>query len=132
MREEEGLVYHVSAASTEGIDCGHVAFYAATSQDKLARAREVLERERIKLCREPIPRDEVERAQAWLVGQGDAALQRRGRVASLLAFNEVYGLGHAAHFAYARRIEAVRPRDVTALANAILRPDRLVTSIVAG
>lgn len=132
MREEEGLVYHVSAASTEGIDCGHVAFYAATSQDKLARAREVLERERVKLCREPIPRDEVERAQAWLVGQGDAALQRRGRVASLLAFNEVYGLGHAAHFAYARRIEAVRPRDVTALANAILRPDRLVTSIVAG
>jgi len=132
MREEEGLVYHVSAGSTEGIDCGHVSFYAATSHEKLARAREVLERERVRLCREPIPREEVERAQAWLVGQGDAALQRRGRVASLLAFNEVYGLGHAAHFSYARRIEAVRARDVTALANAILRPTRQVTSIVSG
>jgi zinc protease len=132
MREEEGLVYHVSASSTEGIDCGHVSFYAATSQDKLARARQVLERERLRLCREPIGREELERAQAWLIGQGDAALQRRGRVASLLAFNEVYGLGYGAHFSYARRIEAVRAKDVTELANAIFRPSRQVTAIVAG
>lgn len=131
MREEEGLVYHVSASSSEGIDCGHVSFYAATSQAKLARARVVLERERERLCREPPSADEVERAQAWLVGQADASLQRRGRIASLLAFNEAYGLGYAAHFAYARKIEAVRPRDVMTLARTLLRPERQVTAIVA-
>lgn len=132
MREEEGLVYHVSASSVEGIDGGHIAFYAATSQAKLPRARVVLERERERLCRGTVGRDELERAQAALVGQADAALQRRGRIASLLAFNEVYGLGHAAHFAYARRIEAVRPNDVLNLARALLRPERQVTSIVSG
>ena len=131
MREEEGLVYHVSASSSEGVDGGHVNFYAAMSQAKLPRARAALERERERLCREPVGRDELERAQAWLIGQGDAALQRRGRIASLLAFNEVYGLGHAAHFSYARRIEAVRPSDVTNLARALLRPDRQVTAIVS-
>jgi zinc protease len=130
-REEEGLVYHVSASSTEGIDAGHVNFYAATSQDKLARVRQVLERERERLCREAPSSVEVERAAALLVGQADAAMQRRGRVASLMAFNTTYGLGHAAHLGYERRILDVRPRDVLALAREVLRPDRQVTSIVS-
>lgn len=131
LREEQGLVYHVSASSTEGLDAGHVAFYAATSPDKLVRAREALERERARICREPIAALELERAQAYLVGQAEAALQRRGRIASSMAFNEIYGLGYAAHLAYARRIEAVRATDVTALARALLQPSRQITAIVA-
>lgn len=130
-REEEGLVYHVSASSSEGIDAGHVNFYAATSQDKLPRVREVLEREHQRLCREAPTGVELERAAACLIGQADAAMQRRGRVASLMAFNTTYGLGHAAHFAYERRILEVRPRDVLALARDVFRADRQVTAIVS-
>jgi zinc protease len=131
LREEQGLVYHVSASSTEGLDAGHVACYAATSPDKLVRARAALERERERICREPIAALELERAQAYLVGQAEAAMQRRGRIASSMAFNEIYGLGYAAHLAYARRVEAVRAADVTALARALLQPSRQVTAIVA-
>jgi zinc protease len=131
LREEEGLVYHVSASSTEGIDAGHVSFYAAAAQDKLARARLALERERARICAEPPTIDELERAKAWIVGQSDAALQRRSRIASLLAFNEVYGLGYAEHLRHSAKIEAVDARGVQTLARALLRPDRQVTAIVA-
>ncbi len=132
LREDEGLVYHVSASSSEGIDAGGVSFYAAASQDKLARARAALERERTRICDEPPTTEEVERAQAWILGQSDAALQRRSRVASLLAFNEIYGLGHDEHLRHPARVRAVDAKAVQALAREIFRPDRQVTAIVAG
>ncbi|MBC8068504.1 MAG: insulinase family protein, partial [Deltaproteobacteria bacterium] len=132
LREDEGLVYHTSASSSEGIDAGHVAFYAATSPDKLVRARAALERERERICAAPVGAIELERAQAWLIGQTEAALQRRGRVASLLAFDEVYGLGYAAHLRYAERVARVRAADVLALARELLRPARQITVTVSG
>lgn len=132
LREDEGLVYHVSASSSEGIDAGHVSFYAAASQDKLARARAALERERKRICDELPTSEELERAQASIIGQSDAALQRRSRVASLLAYNEMYGLGHDDHLRHPAKIRAVDAKAVQALARAIFRPDRQVTAIVAG
>lgn len=132
LREDEGLVYHVSASSSEGIDAGHVSFYAAASQDKLVRARAALERERKRICDELPTVEEIERAQAWILGQSDAALQRRSRVASLLAFNEMYGLGHDDHLRHPARIRAVDAKAIQSLARAIFRPDRQVTAIVAG
>ncbi len=132
LREEEGLVYHTSASSSEGLDAGHVAFYAASSPDKLVRAKAALERERDRICAERATAEELERAQAWLIGQADAALQRRGRVASLLAFDETYGLGYAAHLRYAERIARVSAADVHALARRVLQATRQVTVVVSG
>lgn len=131
LREDEPLVYHVSASSSEGLDAGHVAFYAATSPDKLARTHAALERERRRVCGGDVRVDEVERAQAYLIGQAEAALQRRGRIASMMAFNEIYGLGYAAHHDYAARIEAVRVADLVQLARTLLRDDKQVTITVA-
>jgi zinc protease len=132
LREDEGLVYHVSASTSEGIDAGHVSFYAAASQDKLTRACEALERERSRICREPPTPVELERARAWILGQSEASLQRRSRVASLLAFNEMFGLGHEEHLKHAEKIRAVDAAGVQQLARTLLRSDRQVTAIVAG
>lgn len=132
LREEQGLVYHVSSSSVEGLDTGHVSFYAASSHAKLARALAALERQRARICDERPSAEELDRAKAWLVGQAETALQRRGRVASLLAFNEAYDLGYAAHLDYARRIDAVTGEHVVALARALLRPAAQVTAVVAG
>ncbi|HWB80387.1 MAG TPA: insulinase family protein, partial [Nannocystaceae bacterium] len=132
LREDEGLVYHTSASSTEGLDGGHVVFYAASSPDKLARAQAALERERAKICAALVDDVEIERAKAWLVGQAEAALQRRGRVASLLAFDEIYGLGYAAHRRYAERIAQIDAAHVHALAQSLLVPSRQITVVVSG
>src|SRR5690606_8036642 len=69
LREAEGLVYHVSASSTEGVDAGDVTFYAAAGPDRMPRARQVLEAELVRMCNELVGDEELSRAKALLVGQ---------------------------------------------------------------
>ena len=130
LREAQGLVYEVSMASVEGIGAGHVAIHASTSQDKLTKALTAIAAEVERAVREPPSAAEVERAQAWLVGQFEIGQQRRTRVASLLALSEVYGLPRARAFAYPKRVAAVRPREVWALARALFRPEAAARCVV--
>jgi zinc protease len=131
LREERGLVYSVSASSVEGADAGHVVVHAATGQPRLARARAAVEAELSRIVAASPSVEELERAQAWLVGQAEAGLQRRGRVASALAIDELYGLGYAAHVHYRAQIERVRAKDVLALARELFDPRSRVTAIVS-
>jgi zinc protease len=131
LRERQGLVYHVSASSSEGIDAGHVVFHGATSQRKLERALVALDEEIEAIgARAPAP-DELERAKAWLIGQHETAMQRRSRVAAQVAFDEAHGLGWDAAFSYPDRVAAVTAQDVLSLAGDLLLPRRRVTSIVS-
>ncbi len=130
LREREGLVYEVSASSVEAVDGGHVAVYAATSVAKLERTLGAMERE-LARARETLPKaEELERARAWLTGQFEVSLQRRSRVASLLAFDEVYGLGADHYRTYVARAERVTARDVRAAARRVLDPGSRVIAIV--
>lgn len=131
LREEQGLVYHVSASSTEGLDAGHVAVYAATSQDKVDQALQAIREQLERIVEEAPERSELERAKAWLVGQYEAAMQRRSRIASQMAFDEVYGVGRDAYRRYPRRIAAVKAPEVLSLAQELLDPRRRVTVIVS-
>ena len=117
-------------ASVEGIGAGHVAIHASTSQDKLQRALAAIAGEVERVVREAPSAAEVERAQAWLIGQFEIGQQRRARVASLLALSEVYGQPRARAFAYPQRVAAVRPREVWALAQALFRPEAAARCVV--
>lgn len=130
LREAEGLVYHVSASSTEGVDAGDVALYAAASPERMPRARRVLERELRRIQDELVGAEELERAKALLVGQHVMGLERHGRLASLLAFNEAYGLGRHEHLRYRARVEAVGPRTLRSLARELFDPSRRVAALV--
>jgi zinc protease len=131
LREEQGLVYHVSASSMEGIDAGHLVLHGATSQDKLDRAIAAMVGEIDAIVARPPTPDELERAKAWIIGQHEASTQRRSRVASQIAFDEAYGLGAAAYRRYPERIAAVTAKDVLSLAQALLLPGRRVTTVVS-
>jgi zinc protease len=130
LREAEGLVYHVSASSNEGVDAGDLTFYAAAGPDRLPRARQVLEAELRRMCDEPVGDEELSRAKALLVGQHAIGMERHGRVASLLAFNESFGLGRHQHLRYRERVERVSATRLRALARRLLDPRRRVISIV--
>jgi zinc protease len=127
LREEKGLVYHVSAGASEGIDAGHVSFYAATSHRERDVALAALDGEIDRVVTEPVGADELARAKAWLTGQFEVELQRRSRIASSLAFDEAYGLGAALHLRFPQRVYAVTAADVHAVARELLDPRRAVT-----
>ena len=130
LREREGLVYHVGATSTEGIDAGHVTIYASMSHEKRERALEVIDRELERIVATKVDPSELARARSWLCGQHDAGNQRRARLASHLAFGEVYELGVGHYLDYGKRIQKVTAAAVRRVAQDVLDPSRCVTSIV--
>ena len=131
LREDEGLVYHVSASTSEGIDAGDVVVYAATGQDKIARARAAIEAEIASLAAGELTEEELDRAKAWLCGQYDASLERRGRIASLVAFDEALGLPVGHCFGYRRRIERVEAKAIARAARDLLLPRFQIATIVS-
>ena len=131
LREQRGLVYHVSASSMEGVDAGHVVVHAATSQDKVDQALQAIGEEIEAIVARAPARTELARAKAWLVGQHEVSMQRRSRVASQIAFDEAHGLGADAFRRYPARVAAVKAKDVLELAQAIFVPRRRVTAVVS-
>ncbi len=129
LREREGLVYHVSASSTEGIDAGDVMVYAATARAKVDRTLAAIEAELRRVCTEPIGRDELRHAKAVLQGEFATDLERRGRLASAIAFDAAFEL--PSFTGYPRRVAGVRAQDVRELAQTLLDPARQIT-VVAG
>jgi zinc protease len=132
LREEEGLVYHVAAGSTEGVDGGHLAIHAATAPDKLERAQNAMHREIEAVRRDLVSSPEIDRAKAYLGGQHAAGLQRRSRVAAHLAFGLVHGLGPE-YFLAERiaQVERVTASQLRTVAQALLAPEQRVAAIVA-
>ncbi|MGN6108273.1 MAG: M16 family metallopeptidase, partial [Kofleriaceae bacterium] len=130
LRDAQALVYRVSAHSVEGVDPGFVAIYLSCAPDKVdaavAAVHDVLERVRT----QPITADELARAQNYLVGSHQIAMQRRAAVANAMAYHEAYGLGWQTWAGYDDAIRAVRPADVAAAASRYLRPDAMITATV--
>jgi zinc protease len=130
LRDELGLAYHLSAFSQEGIEPGRFAVHVATSPKHLEQTAEQIAQEVDRLRRDRVSAAELSRAKRYLIGAHDASLQRRAALASYLAFDELYGLGHLAHRRYAREIEAVTPRRLQALANSYFDERERVTAVV--
>jgi len=130
LREAEGLVYQVSASSTEGVDAGDLWFYAAASPDRMPRARQALEAELRRVCEELVGDEELARAKAVLLGQHAMGLERHGRLAFQLAFNEAFELGRHDHLRYGKRVERVGSRTLRTLARRMLDPSRRVVTLV--
>ncbi len=60
--------------------------------------------------------DELERAQRYLIGSHQIAMQRRAAVAHAIAYHEAFGLGWQTWASYDDAIRAVTVADVAAAA----------------
>jgi zinc protease len=139
LRDHQALAYRVSAHSIEGIDPGFVAIYLSCVPDKLEAAVAAVRRELARLRdggqgaqgpQVPVTAAEVERAQSYLIGGHQIAMQRRAAVANAMAYHEAYGLGWQSWAGYDTAIRAVTPAQVAAAAASYLRDDRAITATV--
>jgi len=130
LRDKRALVYRVSAHSVEGVDPGFVAVYLSCSPDKLAEAVAAVREQLANVRTAGITADELTRAQSYLVGSHQIAMQRRSAIANAIAYHEAYGLGWTSWSAYDDAIRAVTLADVTAAAQTYLVPDRAITATV--
>jgi zinc protease len=130
LRDRQALAYRVSAHSIEGVDPGFVAIYLSCAPDKLAAAVTGVRAELAKLREAGVTTAEVERAQSYLIGGHQIAMQRRAAIANAMAYHEAYGLGWQSWTGYDAAIRAVTPAQIAAAAASYLREDRAITATV--
>ncbi|HEU4612720.1 MAG TPA: pitrilysin family protein, partial [Kofleriaceae bacterium] len=130
LRDRQGLVYRVSAHSVEGVDPGFVAVYLSCAPDKLEAAVASVRGELARVRDQGITDEELARAQSYLIGSHQIAVQRRSAVANAIAYHEAYGLGWRSWTSYDDAIRAVTVDDVAAAARTYLRDDRAITATV--
>jgi zinc protease len=115
----------------EGLDPGYFAFYIGTAPDKLETAERGIREELQKVHDAEIGPAELQRAQRYLIGTHEIALQRASARASTMALSEAYGIGYADHARYADRIAAVTAAQIRDTARELLRLDRSVRAVVS-
>jgi zinc protease len=130
IREKRALAYRVSAFSLEGTDPGYFAVYVATGPEKVDEAMRAIRLELKTVADTGISRDELERAQRYLIGTHAIGLQRRSAIAAALAFYEAYGQGWKSYRLYGDNIMTVTVADVTRVARKYLDPQREVAAVV--
>ena len=130
LRDRQGLAYQVGAYSMEGVDPGYFAFYIATSPQKIEAVTRGIQVEVERIKTTPITASELKRIKHYLVGNYEISLQRKSTLASLLAFNESYGLGYRAYERYADSLLSVSVGDIQRVAKKYLMDSRRVVVIV--
>ena len=130
LRDKASLAYAVAAFSQEGLAPGYVAVYMGTAQDKLATAEAGIRRELSKVIDAGVEAAEVARAQRYLIGTHEIALQRMSARSGTMALNEAYDIGYDDYAHYASRIEKVTAEQIHTVAKDLLRFDRAVMSVI--
>ncbi len=130
LRDKQGLAYAVSSSTHEGVERGFFAVYMGTDPSKLPQAIEGIQKELFRVREEPVAAEEIERAKRFIVGNYELDLQKNNTVASLLAYDEIYGLGREELTRYPEEIEAVTQQDILRVAKKYIRPDASVLSVI--
>jgi zinc protease len=116
IRDEMGLAYFVGSSHLPGLARGSFTFYVGTDPAKLADVKAALHEEIAKLARDGLTAGEVARAKEKLIGQQEIRNQSNHAFATLVALNELYGLGHSYHLELNRKIEAITVAEIQRVA----------------
>ena len=130
VREQRALAYSVTAFSVEGLAPGTFGVYLGTDPGSVDEAVSATQTELERLRQEKVTADELERAKKYMTGSYEISLQSNAAQSEELAFNELYGLGHAHGRLYLDHIQQVTQTDVQRVANTYLNPAEQTLVIV--
>lgn len=133
LRDRQGLAYSVNAqiTSTAGDEPGTFLGYIGTFPDKYDAVKKGFLAEVKRIREEPPTKDEVESAKDYLIGSLAFTMNTNEDVAGMLLAIDRYQLGTNYLEEYRKKVAAVTPEDVTAVAKQYLQPDKLII-IAAG
>ncbi|MFN2427010.1 MAG: M16 family metallopeptidase [Candidatus Binatia bacterium] len=130
LRDKQALAYSVSSFSTEGYAPGILGGYIATDPANEKTALDGLLAEFEKIRTTDIRTEELERAQRYLIGNYEIALQTNSAIAENMTFQELYGLGYLEGRNYGKHINAVDKEKVRASADRFLTLDTRAEAVV--
>jgi zinc protease len=116
----QGLVYVVHAYNWTGYDTGYFGVYAATFEEALDQAMEIIDGHLERIAQEEVTDDELKLAKQLCVVMDQTSKQTNQDQAQDAAIAELYGLGYDFTADYAERIRAITKDDVTRVAQKYL------------
>jgi zinc protease len=130
LREKQGLAYSVDALNVGGVGRGFFGVYMATAPKTLAVSIEGIKKELTLVRDDGVTQEELDRAKSYLIGNFELSLQKNLDAASLMASDELYGLGYDFSLRYPEKIDAVTITDVKHAAEKYLDQGHSVLSVV--
>ena len=114
------LVYVVHAYNWTGLDEGYFGLYAATYDEALDQAMEIITGHMERIAREPVSDEELTEAKQLCVIMNETQKQTNSALAHDAAIPELYGLGYDYESDYSAKIKAVTKEDVLRVAKKYL------------
>jgi zinc protease len=121
LRDKKSLAYSVSPMRMEGVDAGYFGAYIGCSPSKVKKSLEMMKIEFQKLCSEPVPTAELERAKRYLAGRHDIDLQRVSSIASSILYDDIYGVPYDETFKLADKYGAITAEDILRVSQQIFQ-----------
>lgn len=131
VREKHGLCYNIYSYLDFYQDTGVFCVYSGTDNSKLNFAIELIENELDQLRRMNITRDELEYTKSQLKGNLMLGLEESSSRMNRIAKMEIYLNNYYSFDDVIAGIEKVQLEDVYNVAQTLLNPDELVTSILS-
>ena len=131
IRNERGLAYSVYSYFAAEKSHGSFQFVMQTKNETAGEAIRIAKEEMRRIREQPVSEQELSDAKDYLIGSFPLRFDTNRKVAGFLAQVEYYELGLDYPERYADLIRAVTRDDVLRAAKQYLRPDDLVTVIVA-
>ncbi|HEX2661145.1 MAG TPA: insulinase family protein, partial [Polyangia bacterium] len=130
LRSRRGPLDDLVARSQVGVEPGRFSLHATVRPEQVEAAVAALRLELAKLLESGVTADEVAAARRNLIGKRALALERRGAVASALAFGAALGDPARPLRRDSDELASVRPEDVLRAARRIIDPKREVLAVI--
>jgi predicted Zn-dependent peptidase len=122
IREKRGLVYSVYSFSSMYAETGMTGLYFGCRPERLDAVMETVGRELVRLVKEPVPDDELQRAKEHLKGRMILGLESTSSRMTRLGKGVLTGTEILSLDELAQRIDAVTSEQVMELAAEVYRP----------
>lgn len=115
------LVYVVHAYNWTGLDEGYFGIYAATYDEALEQALNIIDGHMARIARDLVTDEELEHAKQLCIIMNETQRQTNSAQARDAAICELYGLGYGYNESYGAKIAAVTKEDVLRVAQKYLK-----------
>lgn len=129
LRDKKSLAYTVSPIRMHGIEGGYFGAYIGCSPEKVDTAISMMQEELKKLMDNKISKEELLRAQKYLIGRHDIDLQRKSAISSSILFDEIYGIDSKINFHLADKFYAINEENIMSLSQRLFS-QKYVLSVV--
>jgi zinc protease len=115
------LVYVVHAYNWTGFDAGYFGIYAATYDEALEQALNIIDKHMARIAAELVTDEELDHAKQLCIIMSETQKQTNSSQARDAAVSELYGLGYGYNASYGEKIAAVTKEDVLRVAQKYLK-----------